>query len=85
VTFEEYLISKRIDGKAFSEAQISMWKEWQHEFAEMHPNSFTAQKLFLINKIRRQFPLTNEPTVPVSPVSSGEWVRSKPIIRPKIN
>jgi hypothetical protein len=81
VTFEEYLTSKKIDSNAFSLAQQEVWQEWQREFAQMHPNSFTAQKLFLINNIRRQFHLTPEP----SPEERGVVTRPKPVIRPKIS
>ena len=33
-----------------------LWKTWSTEFESMHPNSFTAQKLYLINPIRRKYP-----------------------------
>ena len=37
-----------------------LWEEWEHLFGQMHPDSFTAQKLFLINKVRRMFPVQSE-------------------------
>ncbi|MEK6477141.1 hypothetical protein WJR50_06390 [Catalinimonas sp. 4WD22] len=55
--FEEYLSSKKIDAKAFKEEKPEMWENWRSLFYTMHPNSFTQQKLFLINPIRRQFPI----------------------------
>lgn len=55
-TFEEYL-RKKIDGAAFAQHEPQRWQEFQELFAQMHPNSFTAQKLFLINTIRRNYPL----------------------------
>jgi hypothetical protein len=57
VNFEEYLISKRIDSTAFQQAEPSLYKEWEEAFGQMHPNSFTVQKLNLINPIRRKYHL----------------------------
>jgi hypothetical protein len=34
-----------------------LWNSWRIDFDQMHPNSFTVQKLNLINPIRRRFPL----------------------------
>jgi hypothetical protein len=59
--FEEYLKSKKIDTAAFKEQAPEMWQEWLHLFQEVHPNSFTQQKLFLINPVRRKYPLKGEP------------------------
>jgi hypothetical protein len=56
-TFEEYLEKKKIDSDAFREAEEEMWLEWKELFEQMHPDSFTSQKLFLINPIRRKYAL----------------------------
>jgi len=61
VTFEEYLISKKIDQEAFREGEPLRYAEWEKEFNLIHPNSFTLQKLHLINPIRRKYQLKNEP------------------------
>tara|TARA_R110002124_G_scaffold28958_11_gene101477 strand:- start:390 stop:572 length:183 start_codon:yes stop_codon:yes gene_type:complete len=53
--FQEYLISKKIDPEIFKTADIHRYKEWQTMFFTMHPDSFTAQKKFLINDIRRRY------------------------------
>lgn len=55
--FEEYLTNKKIDTKTFREIAPEVWEEWLHLFSKVHPNSFTQQKLFLINSVRRKFPL----------------------------
>ncbi|MEJ7647250.1 MAG: hypothetical protein WKF87_21830 [Chryseolinea sp.] len=55
--FEAYLISKRIDTIAFANAEHATWLTWKTEFEQIHPNSFTAQKLYLINPVRRKYPL----------------------------
>jgi len=57
VSFEEYLITKKIDTSAFKNAEPARWTEWEKEFTQIHPNSFTTQKLYLINPIRRKYPL----------------------------
>ncbi|MEM9671607.1 MAG: hypothetical protein ACFB15_15655 [Cyclobacteriaceae bacterium] len=56
-TFEEYLEKKKIDSSAFQQAEEELWLEWQGLFEQIHPDSFTSQKLFLINPIRRKYPL----------------------------
>jgi hypothetical protein len=55
VNFEEYLLSKKIDSHAFRAAEESLWESWRKEFEEISPAAFTAQKLFLINPIRRKY------------------------------
>ncbi|HET6542892.1 MAG TPA: hypothetical protein VFG46_20535 [Chryseolinea sp.] len=71
MNLEAYLISKKIDSAAFLKAEPELWKSWDFEFQQMHPNSFTIQKLNLINPIRRKYPLPlmpekQEPTTPTS-------------------
>jgi hypothetical protein len=56
VNFEEYLLSKKIDSQAFRAAEEGLWESWRKEFEEISPVGFTAQKLFLINPIRRKYP-----------------------------
>jgi hypothetical protein len=58
VNFDEYLMDKKINSAAFKTAEMARWEEWQREFEQLHPHSFTTQKLYLINTIRRKYPLT---------------------------
>lgn len=58
--FEEYLIQKRIDPVAFKHGEANRWQEFSYLFEQLHPDSFTAQKLFLINAIRRKYPLKED-------------------------
>ncbi len=51
------MIRKKIDPAAFRINEPTNFIEFQLIFNQVHPDSFTAQKLFLINKIRRQYPL----------------------------
>lgn len=57
VNFEEYLSAKKINSSAFQAAEPVRWKEWEMEFSQLHADSFTLQKLNLINPIRRKYPL----------------------------
>ncbi len=75
--FEEYLIQKKISSDLFAKGDPVRFGEFQKLFDQMHPNSFTAQKLFLINEIRRKFPIGKEAT------PSGDTIKKvKP--RPKM-
>lgn len=55
MTFEDYLISKKIDREAFLQAEPALFESWRSEFVQLHPSSFTGQKLYLINPIRRKY------------------------------
>ncbi|WP_299250433.1 hypothetical protein [uncultured Cytophaga sp.] len=55
MTFEEYCIKKKIDSAAFFAHEPGRWQNWKEEFEQMHPNSFTEQKKFLINETRRKY------------------------------
>lgn len=71
--FEAYLASKRIDSQLFSSAEPELWQSWKRDFEQMHPGSFTMQKLNLINPIRRKYTLAVEvvkasaPPKPIAP------------------
>jgi hypothetical protein len=67
VNFEAYLASKKIDSAAFQRAEPVLWGQWQIQFEQMHPNSFTVQKLNLINPIRRKYQLKEEAVKKVEP------------------
>lgn len=88
MSFEAYLIAKKIDSNAFSSAEPDLFKNWKSEFEQMHPNSFTMQKLNLINPIRRKYPLketTSPPTQPTQAAAAVGPKPGKPVIKPKIN
>jgi len=53
--FEEYLKLKKISLDAFQREDAVRYTEWKLLFETMHPDSFTAQKKFLINEIRRRY------------------------------
>jgi hypothetical protein len=53
--FEEYLKQKKISSTDFERGDTGRFQEWKGLFESMHPDSFTAQKKFLINDIRRRY------------------------------
>lgn len=85
--FEEYLASKKIDSEAFRKAEPDLWKNWKSEFEQIHPTSFTMQKLNLINAIRRKYHLVGVPPSQVpdraAPPSPSAVRPGKPVISPK--
>jgi hypothetical protein len=58
MTWEEYCIKKKINAEAFKQDDPQKWEELKKIFEQMHPNSFTEQKKFIINTIRRLYNLT---------------------------
>ena len=59
--FESYLEKKKIDPQLFKVGEPDKYTAFKALFDVVHPESFTAQKLFLINHIRRRFPLQKKP------------------------
>lgn len=53
--FSDYLNQKNIDAAAFERAEPALYADWQRLFEQVHPESFTLQKKFLINDIRRRY------------------------------
>jgi hypothetical protein len=80
MNFEEYLISKKIDSQAFRTAEPNLWNEWNSLFEEMSPASFTAQKLYLINPLRRKYLLK---ITEVSATSKPATAAARPVMKPK--
>lgn len=72
--FKLYLEKKKISAESFKANEPEEWKAWAKAFELLHPESFTAQKLFLINGIRRKYPLKVETDTPLV---------DKPVARPK--
>lgn len=81
MSFEEYLTSKKIDSAAFKAAEPKRWQEWCSLFEQMSAQSFTVQKLYLINPIRRKYLLKSDQATPPSPSAPRP---GKPVIKPKI-
>jgi hypothetical protein len=81
MTFEEYLTSKRIASQAFRAAEPGLWNEWSSLFEEMSPVSFTAQKLYLINPLRRKYLLKT--TEVISTPRASAQAAARPVMKPK--
>ncbi|WP_420582487.1 hypothetical protein [Reichenbachiella sp.] len=60
IDFNTYLSTKKIDASKFKASEPELYEKLELVFAESHPASFTAQKLFLINPIRRKYQLKEE-------------------------
>lgn len=89
MSFEDYLRGKKIDSDAFRTNEPVLWESWKVEFEQMHPNSFTVQKLNLINPVRRKYPgkitvpeTTQQTDKPATSASTTPKV-TKPVFRPK--
>jgi hypothetical protein len=53
--FEAYLAKKNIDSQKFKAAEPQRYADFLRIFGQMHEHSFTLQKLYLINQIRRKY------------------------------
>ena len=57
MVFEQYLEEKNIDAEKFLWDDSAHFQELKTIFNQVSPNSFTLQKKFLINKLRRKYQL----------------------------
>jgi len=78
MTFEDYLSGKKIDPALFRAGEPARWSAFRASFEGVHPDSFTAQKKFLLNDLRRRYFLrapdvkpTEKPTE-TAPVATTE-------------
>jgi len=71
MSFADYLASKKIDAARFQVAEPEVFNEWADLFEQVHPNSFTLQKLNLINAIRRRYWLGPEAALDKSSPTSA--------------
>ncbi len=55
LSFEAYCRKKKIDPTLFLQSDPERYKEWKTIFDQVHPDSFTEQKKFLINPIRKKY------------------------------
>ena len=83
MTFQEYCTSKKIDAEAFKTGNAEHYAELESIFNEVSPVSFTQQKKFLINKIRRTYQLIIEEVLKEKPVTKKPAIKI-PGIKPKL-
>lgn len=85
MTFEEFLLKKKIDPVQLRAAKPSLFSEFNSNFQQMGEKSFDHSKKFWFNKLRRAYLLEEEPKLPregpeVNPVAS----QAEPLISPTI-
>lgn len=61
MTFEEFLIKKKIDPAIFKSSQELLFSEFESHFNQMGEKSFDHSKKFWFNKLRRAHHLKEEP------------------------
>jgi hypothetical protein len=52
--FDDYLTQKKIDPVSFRLQESDLYTEWKSLFEQVHPESFTTLKKFLLNNVRRK-------------------------------
>lgn len=60
MTFEAYLKNKKINEVLFQKNDFELWNKLKEVFEQVHPESFTVQKKFLINDLRRKYRINEE-------------------------
>lgn len=75
--FYTFLQNKKIDPGKFEKGDPDRYREFQSLFEQVHPDSLVAQKLFLINQIRRKYPF-------VAAQTTADQPTVKPKMKPKI-
>ena len=73
-----YLEQKKINADAYRQGNPEQYQEFKEIFYQVSPNSFTSQKLFLLNRIRRQYPL-----IQVEAAKSAAKPAARPVFKPK--
>lgn len=81
MNLNSYLVSKKIDADALLKKEPELYRSFEMMLDQMHPDSFTAQKLFVINKLRRQFPF-QEKVEEMTPVAAPK-AKPRPVLKVK--
>lgn len=87
MTFEEFLIKKKIDLAQFQNAEPVLFSEFRKHYSHMGPKSFDHTKKFLFNKLRRAYHLKEEPKpLPAKDVIEVNEIASQaePLLSPTI-
>lgn len=74
MTFEEFLIKKKINPVQLQQAEQAFFDEFKSHFEQMGEKSFDHSKKFWFNKLRRAYPLAEEVkilVVEVKPVAEA--------------
>lgn len=65
MTFEEFLIKKKINPVQLKDTEQAFFDEFKSHFEQMGEKSFDHSKKFWFNKLRRAYPLAEEVKIPV--------------------
>ena len=66
MTFEEYLVKKRINTAAFAAGDPARFVAWADMYTQMHQNSFYIATKMVINDVRLRYHLAEEDQQPGS-------------------
>jgi hypothetical protein len=80
--FETYLTENMIDGQAFKLSEPERWQIFKDLFEKVHPNSFTMQKKFLLNDLRRLYYLKPQKPETTTEAEQTQTIKpAKPVIK----
>jgi hypothetical protein len=70
MTFEEYLVKKRINREVFAAEDPGRYKAWESMYAQMHPNSFYVAVKMVLNNVRLRYHLREEDVPKPAPTTA---------------
>ena len=76
------MTAKKIDSGVFRQCEPQRWHEYENVFGQVHPDSFTTQKKFVINDLRRLYHL--KPAEPENATVAPEKKTARPMMRPAV-
>lgn len=85
MTFEEFLIKKKIDPVQLKNTEQALFSEFNSHFDEMGEKSFDHSKKFWFNKIRRANPLKEVPKPESITISTPISIPDLPVSIPATN
>ncbi len=83
MTFEEFLIKKKIDPEQLKAKEQSFFSEFESHFLQMGEKSFDHSKKFWFNKLRRTYHLKEDIKIVETPDNSHEKLSTEPSIQEK--
>ncbi|MHB1178296.1 MAG: hypothetical protein ACYCZO_08200 [Daejeonella sp.] len=85
MTFEEFLIRKKIDPAQLKTAEPALFSEFNSHYDQMGEKSFDHSKKFWFNKLRRSYHLKDEPKAAKDIVEINQLAsQAEPLISPTL-
>ena len=85
MTFEEFLIKKKIDAVQLKAAEPALFSEFNNHYDQMGEKSFDHSKKFWFNKLRRSYHLKEEPKPAKEIVEINQLAsQAEPLISPTL-